>query len=101
MLLVLPRRAVKSSTASVYAAFDERGGADGWAARRDALLERGFANLALGERNQANTDFNRVLRLVPPGSAAARRAQTGLRGEQPVPPAADVPPPAAPKGGKR
>ena len=67
----------------------------------EALLERGFANLALGERNQANNDFNRVLRLVPPGSAAARRAQTGLRGEQPVPPAADAPPPAAPKGGKR
>jgi 4-diphosphocytidyl-2-C-methyl-D-erythritol kinase len=39
VLLVLPRRAVKPSTASVYAAFDERGGADGWEARRDALLE--------------------------------------------------------------
>ena len=39
VLLVLPRRAVKPSTASVYAAFDERGGADGWEARRDALVE--------------------------------------------------------------
>jgi hypothetical protein len=55
----------------------------------------------LGERNQANNDFNKVLRLVPPDSAAARRAQAGLRGEQPVPPAADTPPsaPVAPKGG--
>jgi tetratricopeptide (TPR) repeat protein len=67
----------------------------------EALLERGFANLALGERNQANSDFTRVLRLVPPGTPAARRAQVGLRGEQPVPPAADAPPPALPKGGKR
>jgi 4-diphosphocytidyl-2-C-methyl-D-erythritol kinase len=39
VLLVLPRRAVKPSTASIYAAFDERGGADGWEARRAALLE--------------------------------------------------------------
>jgi tetratricopeptide (TPR) repeat protein len=69
----------------------------------EALLERGFANLVLGERNQANNDFNKVLRLVPPDSAAARRAQAGLRGEQPVAPPADTPPPAlpAPKGGKR
>jgi len=51
----------------------------------EALLERGFANLVLGERNQANNDFNRVLRLVPPDSSAARRAQAGLRGVQPVP----------------
>ena len=65
----------------------------------EALLERGFANLVLGERTQANNDFNRVLRLVPPDSAAARRAQAGLRGEQPVPPPADAPPPVAPKGG--
>jgi tetratricopeptide (TPR) repeat protein len=65
----------------------------------EALLERGFANLVLGERTQANNDFNRVLRLVPPDSAAARRAQAGLRGEQSVPPPADAPPPVAPKGG--
>ena len=54
-----------------------------------------------GERNQANNDFNRVLRLVPPDSAAARRAEAGLRGEQPVPPPAETPPPAPaiPKGG--
>ena len=39
VLLVLPRRAEKPSTASVYAAFDERDGARGWEERRDALLE--------------------------------------------------------------
>jgi tetratricopeptide (TPR) repeat protein len=67
----------------------------------EALLERGFARLVLGEQTQANNDFNRVLRLVPPDSSAARRAQAGLHGEPPVPPAADAPapPPVAPKGG--
>ncbi len=39
MLLLLPHGAEKSSTASVYAAFDARGGADGWAERRAALAE--------------------------------------------------------------
>lgn len=39
VLLVLPRNAEKPSTASVYAAFDERDGARGWEERRDALLE--------------------------------------------------------------
>jgi tetratricopeptide (TPR) repeat protein len=74
----------------------------------EALLERGFANLARGERKQANDDFNKVLRLVPPGSTAARRAEAGLRGEQPVAPAPGTPPApgsapgSAPKaGGKR
>jgi 4-diphosphocytidyl-2-C-methyl-D-erythritol kinase len=38
VLLVLPRYAEKPSTASVYAAFDERDGARGWEERRDALL---------------------------------------------------------------
>jgi 4-diphosphocytidyl-2-C-methyl-D-erythritol kinase len=38
VVLVLPRGEVKASTASVYAAFDERGGADGYAERREALL---------------------------------------------------------------
>ena len=69
----------------------------------EALLERGFANLMRGNRSLANDDFNRVLRIVPPDSDSARRAQAGLRGEQPgatttAPPA----PNAAPKGpGKR
>jgi 4-diphosphocytidyl-2-C-methyl-D-erythritol kinase len=39
ILLVLPKHAQKASTASVYAAFDERRGADGWDERRVALLD--------------------------------------------------------------
>jgi 4-diphosphocytidyl-2-C-methyl-D-erythritol kinase len=38
VLLVLPRYAEKESTASVYKAFDERKGSQGWEERRDALL---------------------------------------------------------------
>jgi tetratricopeptide (TPR) repeat protein len=66
----------------------------------EALLERGFAVLARGDRSVASADFTKVLRLVPPGSDAARRAQAGLRGEQPG--AAAPPPPVPAKdGGKR
>lgn len=66
----------------------------------EALLERGFAYLARGERAQANADFDKVLGLVPPGSKAARRAETGKRGEQPgAQPAAPAPPPKP--GGNR
>jgi 4-diphosphocytidyl-2-C-methyl-D-erythritol kinase len=39
IVLVLPSDAQKSSTASVYAAFDERNGAEGWDDRRAALLD--------------------------------------------------------------
>jgi 4-diphosphocytidyl-2-C-methyl-D-erythritol kinase len=39
IVLVLPHDAQKPSTASVYAAFDERHGADGWDARRTALFD--------------------------------------------------------------
>jgi 4-diphosphocytidyl-2-C-methyl-D-erythritol kinase len=39
IVLVLPHDAQKPSTASVYADFDRRGGADGFDARRDALLD--------------------------------------------------------------
>jgi 4-diphosphocytidyl-2-C-methyl-D-erythritol kinase len=39
IVLLLPRGAVKPSTGSIYAAFDERGGADGWQERRRALLD--------------------------------------------------------------
>ncbi len=39
VLLLLPHGAVKPSTASVYAAFDRCGGAEGWEARRQTLLE--------------------------------------------------------------
>lgn len=64
----------------------------------EALLERGFAYLALGDRKAAEADFNKVLLLVPPGSDAARRAQAGLRGEQP---SAATPAPAGKGGGTR
>jgi 4-diphosphocytidyl-2-C-methyl-D-erythritol kinase len=37
VVLVLPQGAAKASTAEVYAAFDERGGADGWEERRGEL----------------------------------------------------------------
>jgi len=76
----------------------------------EALLERGFANLARGDRPSANTDFSTVLRLVPPGSSAARGAEAGLRGELPAaaapvtPAGPDAPPKSAnppQPGGKR
>ena len=38
VLLVLPRKVIKSSTAQVYAAFDARGGESGYGERRAALL---------------------------------------------------------------
>lgn len=39
VLVVLPGGAAKESTASVYAAFDARGGAEGWEERRRELLD--------------------------------------------------------------
>ena len=39
VVLLLPDGQVKSSTADVYAAFDARGGEEGYAARREALLD--------------------------------------------------------------
>ena len=39
VVLVLPRGSAKASTADVYRAFDARNGAEGFAARRTALLE--------------------------------------------------------------
>jgi tetratricopeptide (TPR) repeat protein len=64
----------------------------------EALLEHGFASLARGDRTAAEADFSKVLALVPPGSEAARRAQSGLRGELPASPPPSAPPaaPAAP-----
>ena len=49
----------------------------------EALLERGFALLARGDRKAASVEFAKVLKAVPPGSNAAKRAELGLRGEQP------------------
>jgi 4-diphosphocytidyl-2-C-methyl-D-erythritol kinase len=39
VVVLVPRRATKSSTADVYAAFDARRGPAGWAERRQALLD--------------------------------------------------------------
>ncbi len=39
IVVALPHGVQKQSTAGVYAAFDARGGADGWEARRAALTE--------------------------------------------------------------
>jgi 4-diphosphocytidyl-2-C-methyl-D-erythritol kinase len=39
VVVLLPHDTVKSSTADVYAAFDARGGTDGWDVRRAALLD--------------------------------------------------------------
>lgn len=62
----------------------------------EALLERGFAYLKLGNATAAGADFRKVIELVPPESDAARRAEAGLRGEQP-----GAAPPAAKAGQKR
>lgn len=52
VVLVIPDGAVKESTASVYRAFDERNGADGYAERRAALLAAlATADLAALPRN--------------------------------------------------
>jgi tetratricopeptide (TPR) repeat protein len=66
----------------------------------EALLEHGFALLARGDRKAASADFTRVLKAVPQGSDAAKRAEAGLRGEQPgvdAVPAASRPPNDPPK----
>jgi len=65
----------------------------------EALLERGFAVLARGERQAATAEFAKVLKLVPAGSEQARRAEAGLRGEQPAAeaPAASRPPKDGPQ----
>jgi tetratricopeptide (TPR) repeat protein len=85
-----PTRALDDANRALWIAADHS----------EALLERGFAYLARGERAPANADFDKVLRLVPPDSVAARRAEAGKRGEQPgAQPAAPAPPPKP--GGKR
>jgi tetratricopeptide (TPR) repeat protein len=66
----------------------------------EALLEHGFALLMRGDRKGASADFSKVLKAVPQGSEAARRAEAGLRGEQPgaeTGPAASRPSNAPPK----
>jgi len=63
----------------------------------EALLERGFAYVALGNKTAADIDFKKVIELVPPDSDAARRAETGLGGNQ----AGATPQPAANDARKR
>jgi 4-diphosphocytidyl-2-C-methyl-D-erythritol kinase len=63
VLLVLPHGAEKASTAAVYERFDARGGADGWAARRNQLADvlariRSSSDLALLPMNDlASSSF--------------------------------------------
>lgn len=64
VLLVLPEGAAKGSTASVYAAFDARRGANGYAERRAALLEA----LAAGD-----------LEALPPNDLASSPVADELR----------------------
>jgi 4-diphosphocytidyl-2-C-methyl-D-erythritol kinase len=55
VVVLLPRAAAKTSTADVYAAFDERKGPAGWAERRQLLLDR-----------LAEVERPRDLALLPP-----------------------------------
>jgi len=64
VVLVLPRGSAKPSTAAVYAAFDERGGADGYEQRRAQLL----AALSAGD-----------LAALPPNDLAASPLAEELR----------------------
>ena len=72
IVLVLPNDAQKPSTASVYAAFDERNGADGWDDRRNALLD------AL-DRVKRPRDLAALPRERPRVVAARRRADRARR----------------------
>jgi 4-diphosphocytidyl-2-C-methyl-D-erythritol kinase len=69
VLLLLPHEAAKASTGAVYAAFDERGGADGWPERRGALLDA----LACVRRP-------RDLAALPPNDLASSPLADELRG---------------------
>jgi 4-diphosphocytidyl-2-C-methyl-D-erythritol kinase len=68
VLLALPRGAVKDSTASVYRSFDERGGAEGWEQRRDAL-----------EQALAAVRRPRDLAALPPNDLASSPLAAELR----------------------
>ena len=67
-VVLLPTGAVKASTADVYAAFDARAGAEGWEARRQALLD----SLARVERP-------RDLAALPPNDLASSPLAGALR----------------------
>jgi 4-diphosphocytidyl-2C-methyl-D-erythritol kinase len=68
VLLVLSHDASKQSTASVYEAFDERGGADGYADRR-ANLDEAFATI----------ERPRDLAALPPNDLASSPLADELR----------------------
>jgi 4-diphosphocytidyl-2-C-methyl-D-erythritol kinase len=68
VVLVLPKDGRKVSTATVYDAFDERGGADGFSERRDAFLE------ALGSVRRP-----RDLAALPPNDLASSPVADELR----------------------
>ena len=68
VLVVLPRDAAKESTASVYAQFDARGGAEGWEERRRVLVD----GLAAVERP-------RDLAALPPNDLASSPLSARLR----------------------
>jgi len=68
VLVLLPNGVTKASTASVYSDFDARGGADGWEARRRALLD----GLAAVERP-------RDLASLPPNDLASSPLAGRLR----------------------
>jgi len=68
ILLVVPRRASKPSTAAVYAGFDERNGRDGFEARRAGLLD------ALSSVRR-----QRDLALLPPNDLASSPLADELR----------------------
>ena len=68
VVVLLPRDAVKTSTADVYAAFDARNGAAGWEERRGALID------GLG-RVERPTD----LAILPPNDLASSPLAAELR----------------------
>jgi 4-diphosphocytidyl-2-C-methyl-D-erythritol kinase len=68
VVLLVPHDARKESTAAVYAAFDARGGADGWDERRDAFREL-----------VANIGRPRDLAQLPPNDLASSPHSAALR----------------------
>ncbi len=70
----------------------------------EILVLRAAAWRNVGDPAKALADAARVLKLVPPGSDAAKRAQAGLRGERPgveKPPAASAPAASGPVNEKK
>jgi 4-diphosphocytidyl-2-C-methyl-D-erythritol kinase len=68
VVVLLPRGAAKASTADVYATFDERNGAAGWAERRQVLLD-----------GLAHVERPRDLAGLPPNDLARSSLSEALR----------------------